>query len=263
MSYRFALLKDPGADILRIVTEQLDVAITQLEQRRTSQSKRIHEARKAIKKTRSALRLIRRAIPTEAYDAAITTLRDVARSLAPLRDADVMQQTAAALTNKPKPATAKPSRTPLPPFAAPLHQLKASISTTWPWQDIDPVIIAKGFAQTIRAFQKAFQATTNTNDPELFHTWRKRAKDLRYQSLILEPLWPALFQAIAETAQKTEELLGEDHDLAVLTQHQPQHTAQATERQQQLRRKVRKLGQRLSAEDPKAWKRRIIAWFHL
>lgn len=270
MGYRLSTTAEPGQELRRIVLEQLDEATAQLGRQQQSnrpRSKRIHDARKAIKKTRSALRLIRRAIPKEAYASAIATLRDVAQTLAPMRDADVMRSTAASLQTASawKRAPDHRRKPPLTPLAAPLEDLKVAIAV-WPWQDISASTIAKAFSETIRRLAKAFRATVETEDPhyELFHTLRKRAKDLRYQCLLLEPLWPAVFKAYSEAAEKLEQHLGEDHDLAVLLEHDPSIDKQeASERQRQLRHKANKLGRRLSAECPKAWKQRIVAWFHL
>lgn len=265
--YRLQIGEPAGADFRRIVEEQIDEAIAQLQRARASRRKRVHEARKAIKKTRSALRLIHPAISTEAYDAATAVLREVAQTLAPLRDADVLRDTAAALLHKSKPnARRSPTaKTSLPPLAEPLVELKASLQA-WPWTEVAAATVAQAFAQTVRRFSKAFHTATAANekqDDELFHDWRKRAKDLRYQCLLLEPLWPALFKAYADSAEKLEDQLGQDHDLAVLRQHHPSLAAEASQRQQHLRHSAQKLGKRLSAEDPKAWKKRIAAWFHL
>ncbi|MBS1834650.1 MAG: CHAD domain-containing protein, partial [Acidobacteria bacterium] len=124
--YRLQAGEPAGADLRRILEEQLDEAIAQLQRARASRRKRVHEARKAIKKTRSALRLIRPAISTDAYNGASTALRSVAQSLAPLRDADVMRDTAAALLYEGKPVAAprsRTARTSLPPLADSLVQL--------------------------------------------------------------------------------------------------------------------------------------------
>ena len=55
-----------------------------------------------------------------------------------------------------------------------------------------------------------------TPEPELLHAWRKRAKDLWYHQRLLAPAWPDVLGAQAEEAHALTELLGDDHDLAVL-----------------------------------------------
>jgi CHAD domain-containing protein len=51
---------------------------------------------------------------------------------------------------------------------------------------------------------------------EHLHEWRKRTKDLRNQLELLESLWPIQMRSPAAVARKVTDLLGDDHDLAVL-----------------------------------------------
>jgi CHAD domain-containing protein len=60
---------------------------------------------------------------------------------------------------------------------------------------------------------RAIDAPTGRN----FHQWRKRAKYLRHQIEILQPLWPEMMSAYARSLDDLGELLGQEHDLAVLT----------------------------------------------
>src|SRR5262245_66313651 len=51
---------------------------------------------------------------------------------------------------------------------------------------------------------------------EALHEWRMRTKDLRYELEMLETVWPEMLRPLAEQAHQLTNLLGEDHDLAVL-----------------------------------------------
>jgi CHAD domain-containing protein len=53
---------------------------------------------------------------------------------------------------------------------------------------------------------------------ENLHEWRKQAKYLRYQLELLRPLWPERLGELAGEADRMGDLLGDDHDLAVLRQ---------------------------------------------
>jgi CHAD domain-containing protein len=53
---------------------------------------------------------------------------------------------------------------------------------------------------------------------EKLHEWRKQAKYLRYQLEILTPIWPERMEELAREADRIGDLLGDDHDLAVLRQ---------------------------------------------
>jgi CHAD domain-containing protein len=48
------------------------------------------------------------------------------------------------------------------------------------------------------------------------HAWRKRVKDLRYSAEILAPAGPKRMRRTAKRADRLGELLGEEHDLALL-----------------------------------------------
>ena len=51
---------------------------------------------------------------------------------------------------------------------------------------------------------------------EILHEWRKQAKYLRYHLELLTPTWPEVVGKLAAEAKKLGDLLGDDHDLAVL-----------------------------------------------
>ena len=51
---------------------------------------------------------------------------------------------------------------------------------------------------------------------ENLHEWRKQVKYLRHQLELLAPTWPKVVGELAKEADGLGELLGEDHDLAVL-----------------------------------------------
>ena len=53
---------------------------------------------------------------------------------------------------------------------------------------------------------------------EHLHEWRKQAKYLRYQLEVLRPIWPERMEELAKEADRMGDLLGDDHDLAVLRQ---------------------------------------------
>src|SRR5205085_153720 len=64
----------------------------------------------------------------------------------------------------------------------------------------------------------AFGAAAGDPTIENLHEWRKQAKYLRYQLEILRPVWPERMGELADEADRMGDLLGDDHDLAVLRQ---------------------------------------------
>ena len=49
-----------------------------------------------------------------------------------------------------------------------------------------------------------------------FHEWRKQVKYLRHQLEAIEPVWPELLRATSIELDRLGEILGAEHDLAVL-----------------------------------------------
>ena len=84
---------------------------------------------------------------------------------------------------------------------------------------LDPDALAESLERTYArgrdAFARADRKPTTTN----LHEWRKRVKDLWYQQRLLEDTWPGVMKAQAKEAKTLSKLLGEDHDLAVLSEH--------------------------------------------
>jgi CHAD domain-containing protein len=79
------------------------------------------------------------------------------------------------------------------------------------WKDI-----AKGIKQVYRSGRKAFDEVKANSSIENLHEWRKQAKYLRHQLELLAPSWPKVVGKLAAQAEELGEILGEDHDLAVL-----------------------------------------------
>ena len=52
--------------------------------------------------------------------------------------------------------------------------------------------------------------------PEALHEWRKEVKYLLYQLQLIEPAWRASERLLARRLDRLADLLGEDHDLAVV-----------------------------------------------
>src|ERR1700742_2668401 len=93
MAYRLALADDLAASLQAVARDQLEGAAEGLAEG-DDPVEAVHDPRKRIKKTRSALRLARRGLPKRVYRAENAALRDTARGLSGARDADVMVETA-------------------------------------------------------------------------------------------------------------------------------------------------------------------------
>ena len=94
-----------GADVLmrnvrRFLLGELDGAIAKLESGDVS-DRDVHAIRKALKRVRAALRLLRPSLGSAAYRRENAVVRDVARPLTRMRDAAILPQTLRRLQARP------------------------------------------------------------------------------------------------------------------------------------------------------------------
>src|SRR5687768_2612661 len=83
-----------GEAMSRVVTGQIDDALDRLRETGDGDlGAAIHDARKAFKRCRAAIRLGRQVIGDTAYARENAAFRDAGRSLAPARDAEVVVET--------------------------------------------------------------------------------------------------------------------------------------------------------------------------
>lgn len=273
----------------RIMTEQLAAAIEQLQQYEQSLEDAVHESRKSIKKVRAVLRLMRPLLGPD-FAGENGALRDIGRKLSEIRDAQALIETFdylnanyrdelgdASLMNlrqtlldqKRAQAEAFDSAYQIPQLVEALQQI-CKRAETWPYKPATINLLAKGVATSLRRGRDQFYEVDDHPLPEIFHEWRKRAKDLCHQLNLLQKLWPDVFQGYVESAKKLEKLLGMDHNLVVLRntlltagnalgpdEERRQLLPIIDREQKAIRRKAKKLGARIHGEKPKQWIRRI------
>jgi CHAD domain-containing protein len=135
------------------------------------------------------------------------------------------------------------------------------------WRLFEP-----GIDRAYRDGRDALRATRRKPNADAVHEWRKRAKDLWYQLRLLEDAWPAQLEATVAEIHRLTELLGDHHDLAVLaedlgaregigTDSAATFAALIKRRQGALLGEALGLGERVYAEKPKAFERRLRAYW--
>jgi CHAD domain-containing protein len=302
MAYRLSIADDVPSGVRLCAREQLAGAIEQLQGAERDPVTAVHEARKHLKKTRALLRLVRPALGKQAYRAENDALRDTALLLSGTRDADVLAETVGrlaehaagrlpadlfdalrdALAARAEAARARDdddgaAASPLPTAIERLRAAELRVER-WPLDDADWDTVIAGVARAYTRGCEALALARATPEPELLHAWRKRAKDLWYHQRLLGPVWPDVLGAQAEAAHRLSELLGDDHDLAVLAELladdaaplDPRVDAQRAElralvahRSGELRGQAFRLGLRVYAESPKAFARRLARYLEL
>src|SRR5215510_5685872 len=93
MSYQLRHSQTLGDNLRRICREQIEGAIAVAKGENESRDTPVHETRKHLKKTRAALRLVRKEIGRGLFREQDHCLRDVARLISDVRDAEVRLQT--------------------------------------------------------------------------------------------------------------------------------------------------------------------------
>ena len=276
-AYRLTL-DQPVPDALRgVAREQLEDALQLLRERYAEDPvDAVHGARKDLKKTRSLLRLARPDMPGKAYRRENDFLRDTARSLSAARDADVMVETVDELAERFSGQLPKDSFTALrerlaadaalsqahrsgPDQAVEALQSALARVDQWPVDKCDEDTLRKGIVRAYARGRKAFAAAHDEPTAEHLHDWRKRVKDLWYHQRLIGDAWPGLLEAQADESHRLSDLLGDDHDLAVLTGLVDHADVRGliAQRRKELQTDARRLGQRIYAEKPKAYRRRL------
>lgn len=206
---------------------------------------RVHTARKALKKARAALRLLRPVLDEDAYRAHNRALRDAGRCLSPLRDAHALR----VLLDDCE-AQDPPSRRVVAALHAALdaelrRRREALVDTAqrrrcaaliehcrngMSRRDIAQAGV-RSLRRALRAIyrraRKAFVAARRAPATEMLHEWRKQTKYLRTAAQILADAGVRGLRKTVARAARIAELLGDEHDLSVLRGLIDEHGLQA------------------------------------
>ncbi len=280
-----------------MAAEQLDRALAHLSCQDGERDKHIHEARKATKRLRALVRLVRRDLGDEVYVLENQCYRAVGQRLSGLRDATVLVETLDRLVESlgedvPKSRFAR-VRTWLVESRDRVYGQADSINRAvqeviadlaparervehWNLQRRGWGGIRVGVQRIYARGRRDFAAAYALPSDEAFHDWRKQVKYLWYHTQILEPIWPPVMQSLAEELDQLGELLGQEHDLAVLRTtfltEFPRAGATATlmalerrigEVRARMQGQARLLGERIYVERPREFTRRLRGYWRV
>jgi CHAD domain-containing protein len=282
--------------LARVARGRIDHALDELRgESKRGPDKAVHEARKDMKKLRAVLRLARGALGKDLYRAENAAFRDVARGLAGVRDAQVVIETLDILAEDagrrlPK-RVVQPLRDRLAEQRDALGRESSGLDEAageavgalreargrvadWPLGDGRFRAVEPGLARVYRQGRERGRAAERKPTVETLHEWRKRVKDLWYHQQLLACAWPEVLEPAADQAHRLSELLGEDHDLAVLadavdlnaevlpaSEDRDKVHREIGTRRADLQERAFALGRRIYAESPKAFTRRIRRLF--
>lgn len=283
--------------VRRIVCKRIDKALEAIGRSTRSVSDTgVHEARKRFKEIRGVLRLVRSEIGEKTFQQENQTFRDAGRPLSELRDATVMIDSLDGLfahfKRRIKPKSAAKFRRLLVgrrrdarkkilerdrAASDIVKKVKAARKRVekWPLDRNGWKAIEGGLKNVYTQGRRAMGNARDDDADENLHEWRKRAKDLRYGMEFLEAIWPETIEPLAEQAHQLTNLLGDDHDLAVLRciaeeceSETPEEGvnlellfALIEERRRELKDQARELGRKIFEESPAEFVNRMKGYW--
>ena len=276
-----------GEALKAVARDTLSEARRALEDRQKPDAIAVHDYRKAMKRWRSLLRLLQpflgedgRRLRTEA--------RDFARELSGARDAqsaiealeDLLEAEAGLSPRTIASIRGRLDEIRLSAEAATLTQAvrarlivglenAATAIDSWPLDHLTFAALARELAKTYARLRKDAPKDWRAAEPEVLHELRSRAVVHRYQMELVVPLWPKFGRVWVSEAQRLRDRLGAFQDLSVLKGFTVPHGALAPwrsrltplilARQEKHAKASQRMANRLLAEKPKAFRRRLEA----
>lgn len=266
----------------------------------------VHESRKSTKRVRAVLRLIRFEIGEQIFRYEDHWMRDTARMVAPLREAyalvetfdvldrifghllvdGVLDEVRDRLTVRRDRLEARVMEDPelVSKVVANFEKAFGRYSN-WPTDPTSRNVYGTGVRDEFAAIAPGFHKTYEEGRAQMvgaysaftthrFHEWRKTVKYLRHQMELMTPLWPEVVVGMAITFERIGELLGQDHDLALLLATLDDDAkicadpvrrslirALANQRRSDLQTAARVLGRRVFAEEPQSLTGRLDVYW--
>ncbi len=271
-------LREPLPDGLkRVFREQSEFALQLCRHPAKQRGVTVHEVRKHLKKLRAAIRLAVGEVGKNRHAREDRCVRKIGRLVSDLRDSQVRLQTLIQLRDEKAkgsyenhfPRIEELLSLERESFSAALERVEARL-LKWSLEGLTWKQICGAVCKIYKRGQRGLAKTINDPEPENFHAWRKRVKDLWYQLRILQPLNRMVLTEMAHDAEVLGELLGCEHDLAFLWARLEKESGDAALRDElaQLEKLIRKrgkrlrtnaleLGRRFYAEPTKAFAKRI------
>lgn len=291
MAFRLKLDEPIEKGFRRIGVEQIERARRQLAANADPASE-VHEARKCMKRVRALLRLGRAGLGETMFRAENAHFRSIAATLASARDDHVLLETVvklmAASEGSSGPALARLKDAVLTHRADQLTETGAERGDADAALErairrfrrlrIEPDTFSTLEQGLVRTYRKGLERrdmayAENTDDG--FHEWRKCVQTHWRHMQLLSRAWPELFEVEIDAARGLSQILGDDHDLALLRVRLsafPPDTLSTGDtneiedliaaRQRALRAEARLQGEMIYCERPKAHGRRIAAVWH-
>lgn len=290
MAFRFKLTEPFEEGCKRVAREQFERAQAQL--KGADAVVAVHETRKSLKRLRALLRLIRPALGDEAFRAENAELREIGRLLSSARDRHVLLETVTKLE-------AASGTAHLGLVEDVRDALNGANGGNGPLVDAHAVkeaqarlaaadkrfsrlrlggkgfdVVGRGLEASYRKARHAFDDAYAERTDEAFHEWRKGTQQHWRHMVLLSRAWTDCMEARVAEARRLSQILGDDHDLALLVAFVNSEAAAglgkqqaekleelARQRQKELRELARPIGKRLYVEGARTLHDRIAAYW--
>jgi CHAD domain-containing protein len=241
MPFRFEPDEPLAAGLRRIINEERLLVRDRLRDSGADNlDDAIHEARKSFKRLRALVRLRRPALDPGLRRALDHSFRDLSRRLAAPRDAWVMLESWRRLDRRRR-------RPASPAFGRQHRQIEALLLRRYesaresvildrrehlkvargvgrflaqlgdrPLDDVQPADLLRAVSLQYRRARRALRQVRDEPSPENRHEWRRQVKYLWHQLELIAPAAPDRLAPLAGGLKRLADLLGEEHDLAML-----------------------------------------------
>ena len=298
MSYELERGERFAKGIKRIMLEQVDLAAATLADPRAAGGidEAIHQARKRIKRVRSALRVGRLTFGERQYRRENARFRRIASSLAIPRESAASVLTLDEVSAR---MSERGCEAAFPELRA--HFIERRVAAAWLATETDRGVdrvrtrlekarVTLGdlsvrdrseqawkpsLARAYRAGRHQMHIADLEPTPEVLHQWRKEAKHLRYHLNLLRGTWAGQLDRAEALLHELSDLLGLHHDLVDIARrlHETQATRSTTRRLDEARRlraaigtervtlesEARDVGARIYSRRPKAVVKRVVS----
>jgi CHAD domain-containing protein len=245
MAFQLKPRESVGDGIRRSVRREIEKVLEYLSAKQRphhygpAEAEAVHETRKCFKRARAALRLVREDLGEDTYHEENFCFRDAARPLTEVRDAEVLVETLDKLVqqtaNQSDSAALATVRTAL--LAKRQEVVRRVLDEDHAFAKVENVAtralartadlqidrdgweaMGGGLRRVYRAGQRALRLASESPSVANLHEWRKQAKYLWHLLQLLEPAWISREKNLGKRIHELSQLLGDDHDLAVLRQ---------------------------------------------
>lgn len=219
----------------RVARKGMDKALKRLSADvKKEDSEAVHDARKELKFLRSTLRMLKPGTGAHFYRTENRAMQRAGRALAPMRDVDVLVKTLeqlrccchgkAALVafGKLRSELLRRRRRVFRQRRKLIREGREVLAAArkrvkdWPLEKVKWKDINRGIRRTYKQGAEAFRLAEKTPLPANMHEWRKRAKNLWQQIMILKPIQPERLGALETKMKRLGDYLGDAHDMVLL-----------------------------------------------